>query len=382
MSVLDSIRLMLLIGPAVPLPAPPMLIETLESVEITQGDDGPGGLQMSFALSRGGLLDVLDYTMLLGPLLKPFSRVIVGVTLNGIPTLLFDGVITHRQHAPDTEPGDALVTITCEDVSVMMDLQENRTVHPCLPDMAIAAKLILSYPQYGLIPDLRPPLLSDIPLIIQRVPTQQGTDLDMLRTLARRNGFVFYVDPGPAPMVNTAYWGPPKRLDLSQRALATGLGWDTNVTRLEFAYDALAGTVVSDTAQDSLTGMRFPVETFASTRVPPLALDPGISPLQTNRSSLFDGSSGLDAVQIYARAMARTDLSSDAIVTAKGELDALRYGGALHARGIVGVRGAGFTHDGMYYVKQVTHKISKEQYTQSFTLTREGEAALLPVVVP
>ena len=169
---------------------------------------------------------------------------------------------------------------------------------------------------------------------------------------------------------------------LPQRALATVLGRDTTVTKINFTYDALAGTTVKDTAQDSLTGMRLPVKTFVSTRVPPLALDPGISPLHTNRSALFDGSSGLDAVQIYARALAKTDQSSDSIVTAMGELDALRYGGALHARGIVGVRGAGFTHDGMYFVKQVTHKISAEQYTQSFTLTREGEDALLPVVVP
>ena len=381
MSLLDSIRLMVLIGPTLPLPAPPTLIETLESVEITHRDEGPSGLQMSFALSRGTLLDVLDYTMLLGPLLKPFSRVVVGVTLNGLPSLLFDGVITHRQHKPDTEPGAALVSITCEDVSVMMDLQEKRALHPCLPDAAIAAKIVLQYPQYGLIPDIRPPILSDIPLAVERVPTQQGTDLQMLRTLAARNGFVFTVDPGPVPLTNTAYFGPPKRLDLPQRALATGLGWDTNVTSLEFAYDALAGTTVNDTASDSRTGVSLPVRTFLSTRLP-LALDPGISPLQTNRASLFDGSSGLNAVQIYARAMAKTDRSSDGIVTAKGELDALRYGGALHARGIVGVRGAGFTHDGLYYVKQVTHRISKEQYTQKFTLVREGEDSMTPAVVP
>jgi hypothetical protein len=382
MALFDSIRLMLLIGPTVPLPAPPALIETLYAVEITHHDDGPSGFQLTFWLSRGTLLDVLDYTMLLGPLLKPLSRVVIGITVNGIPGLLFDGVITHREHKPDTEPGDTMMTITGEDISVMMDLEEKRVSHVGLADVLIATKIMLQYAQYGMVPDVRTPLLSEEPVPVQRVPTQQGTDLAMLRRLAERNGFVFYVTPGPAPLVNTGYWGPPNRLALPQPALVVGLGRYTNVTKLEFAYDALRATTIGDTAQDALTGMRYPLQTFASTRIPPLALDPALDPLRTTRSSLFDGSSGLDVVQTYGRAQARTDLSADATVTAEGELDVLRYGQALQARGLVGVRGAGYTHDGLYYVKSVTHKIGQNSYTQSFTLTREGEDSTLPVVAP
>lgn len=382
MALLDSIHLTLLIGPALPLPAPPELMEVLETVEVTHRDDGPNAFQITFNLSRGSLLDTIDFGMLLGPALKPFNRVILIVTFNGVPAVIMDGIVTHRQHAPNAEPGDALVTLTGEDVSVMMDLEEKRALHPCLPDMAIAAKLILSYAQYAIVPDVRPPLAVDIPLPMVRVPTQQGTDLQMLRDLATRNGFVFYVEPGPVPGVNTGYWGPPKRLDLPQRALNFGMGRDDNVTQMSFEYDALAPAGVSDTVQDSLTGARLPVLTFIGTRVPPLALDPAMSPLHTTRKVLARGSGGLNLVQAYGRAQATTDLASDSVVTATGELDAVRYGGALRARSVVGVRGAGYTHDGFYYVKQVTHKISAGQYTQSFTLTREGETSLLPVVVP
>ena len=45
------------------------------------------------------------------------------------------------------------------------------------------------------------------------------------------------------------------------------------------------------------------------------------------------------------------------------------------------LRGAGYTHDGSYYVKSVTHNISKGQYKQSFTLTREGVGAISPTVI-
>ena len=49
---------------------------------------------------------------------------------------------------------------------------------------------------------------------------------------------------------------------------------------------------------------------------------------------------------------------------------------------LVGLRGAGLTYDGFYYVKTVAHSISKGQYKQKFTLTREGTVATTPAVIP
>ena len=69
-------------------------------------------------------------------------------------------------------------------------------------------------------------------------------------------------------------------------------------------------------------------------------------------------------------------------IEGSGELDAARYGSVLRARRLVGVRGAGTTFDGFYWVKQVTHTIKTGSYTQGFRLSREGTGALLPVVAP
>jgi hypothetical protein len=63
-------------------------------------------------------------------------------------------------------------------------------------------------------------------------------------------------------------------------------------------------------------------------------------------------------------------------------LDTVRYGGLLQARGLVGMRGAGALHDGLYYVKRVTHVITKGEYRQNFTLTREGLGTTTAVVRP
>jgi hypothetical protein len=69
-------------------------------------------------------------------------------------------------------------------------------------------------------------------------------------------------------------------------------------------------------------------------------------------------------------------------VTATGKLDAARYGGILRARGTVGLRGAGWSYDGFYYVKKVTHSLRQDEYNQEFTLTRDGLGSLTPVVGP
>ena len=77
--------------------------------------------------------------------------------------------------------------------------------------------------------------------------------------------------------------------------------------------------------------------------------------------------------------MSQTAKSADG-VTATGSLDVLRYGQALKARSLVGVRGAGLAFDGLYYVNSVTHSIKRGQYKQNFTLGRNGLMSTVPNV--
>src|SRR5262245_41377102 len=117
-------HLALLIGPTVAVPAPQPLAEALQSVQVTTSDSGRSGFQITFQAGRGGPLGVADYPLLQNPLLRPFNRVILVVTFGAIPEVLFDGVITHQQLAPSNVAGGSTLTITGEDVSVMMDLKQ------------------------------------------------------------------------------------------------------------------------------------------------------------------------------------------------------------------------------------------------------------------
>lgn len=375
-----GIHLTLLIGPTVPVPAPAPLADAISNVEVTHRDSGRSGLQITFRAGRSGLIGLLDYPLLTTPLLKVFNRVILVVTINVTPRVLIDGIITHQQVSPSDQPGQSTITVTGEDVSVMMDLEEKSAEHPAQDETIIANKLILSYAQYGLIPMVIPPLVLDPPIPIERTPVQQGTDLAFLNQMAARYGYVFYIIPGPAPLTNTAYWGPPVRIGLPQSALTVKMGAETNVDGFNVRFNAMDPTLVEGQIQDRQTNQSIPVQTFASLR-PPLTAFPAWAVNQPNVRKVQFRDSGLNVTEAYARAQGRTDASIDAVV-AEGTLDAARYGGLLQPRGLVGVRGAGYSYDGFWYVKEVTHLIRQGSYQQRFTLSREGLGSTTPVVVP
>jgi hypothetical protein len=283
--------------------------------------------------------------------------------------------------APGDQPGTTRVTVTGEDVSVMMDLEDQSAEHPAQPDPAIVAKLILRYARYGLVPVIIPPKVIDPPIPIERIPVQQCTDLGYIEELGRRNGHVFYISPGPVPGVNQAYWGPPKRISVPQRALAVNFGSNSNVDSIHFNLDALAPERVEGDVQDHRTNQKFPVRTFASLRPPLSAMPSWLVNFSKTRVSRFRETTP-SVVSAFGRAQSRTDLSTDRTVTATGKLDAARYGDILEARGTVGLRGAGWSYDGLYYVKKVTHSLRHNEYSQEFTLTRDGLGSLTPVVRP
>jgi hypothetical protein len=113
---------------------------------------------------------------------------------------------------------------------------------------------------------------------------------------------------------------------------------------------------------------------FAPVR-PPLARTPASALRKTidRRAAPLDNDR---AGQVAATTAGR---AADAI-TATGEVDAGRYGQALRARRLVGVRGVGDSFGGLYYVSDVRHTVSVGSYRMGFTLTREGLGSTKPIL--
>lgn len=403
-------HLTLLIGPTVAVPAPFMLLEALTNISVTHNDRGRSGFQLTFQIGRAGSLDLFDYALVQNPLLKPFNRVVIMVTFNVVPQVLMDGVITNIQFAPSNEPGASTLTVTGEDLSVLMDLHELNFPWPALTDDNVVRLIVLKYAQYAVAPFVIPPVSGNAPSPTEQIPVQTATDFQHILHLAGRQSYVFYIEPGPLPNMSVAYWGPPIRTGLPQKALSFNMGPETNVLSFSGSYNALAPTLVFGTIQDRQTNVTLPVFTVPFSMRPPLALMPALLSQQNFRISLppvtprqaeqatpqaaaaAAGSggrmnsaeartvNGLDYADALARSQAIVEASLENVVTVSGELDALQYGDILRARGVVGVRGVGFTYDGNYYVQSVSHSISKGEYKQRFTLTREGTGSLTPLV--
>jgi hypothetical protein len=395
--VLLGIHLSLLIGPTVPVPVPGTVTEALEGLQVTHNDEGRSGFELTFQAGRSGLSDLVDFPLLASPLLRPFSRVVLVVIFNAMPRVLVDGFITRQQLTPSNEPGRSTFTVTGEDVSVMMDLVEQKFPHPAQDEPTQVLTILARYTALLLLPPvIIPPLQLDVPDPTENIPTQPAmTDLAYINDLAGRLGYVFYVTPGPLPGQNLAYWGPPIRAGIPQPALSVNMGPSTNVDQIGFTYEALAPTTVVDVVQASDVNIPLPVVALTNTRIPPLVAMPSpvfnlpnvrVSTLGTQEppegTAQPHNRGGMKYAQAVLLAQSKVDKSVDKVVTATGELDSLRYGEILTPRGLVGLRGAGFTYDGLYYVKSVTHSIRRGEYKQRFTLTREGVGSITPLVRP
>ncbi len=150
---------------------------------------------------------------------------------------------------------------------------------------------------------------------------------------------------------------------------------------ISFSYDGLAPTLFLGLDQDAETETDIPVATLTGDRVPlaaelPLLFNQGLLKTKVVKTP------GLTAGDALAYVQGMTDRSLDNVLTAQGEVDTLRYGSIMDVPGLVGVRGCGMSLDGFYYVKSVTHSLSRGAYRQQFSLSREGFGTTTPVVPP
>jgi hypothetical protein len=373
--MLDGIHLTLLIGPLpVPIPAPLPLVEALQSVQVSSERERTG-FQLKFSLSKTSLIQL---ALLPGGLLDPMvTRVVVIVTFLGIPQVICDGVVTRHELAPSSEAGQSTLTLTGEDLSVLMDVVEMRLPYPAMPDAAKIGIILSKYAMFGIVPMVIPPLVDTVKSPTEGFESQTETDLSYIKGLASRCGYTFYVEPGPAPLTSTAYFGPDVRIPIPQPALSINMDWATNVESLSFSLDGLSKKITVITVLDPIT-KKIPIPIplpNIDVLNPPL----GLRLTPPAKIVFSDDMANLAPDEAAKKAFGLLRDGADA-VSGNGSLSVPRYGSILRARLLVGVRGAGISYDGLYYVASVTHDLKRGEYKQSFSLSRDGLISQTPVV--
>lgn len=375
--MLKGFYLTLMMGPVIAVPVPQPVTDALTSVQVTTTDGQLSGFQLTFAVSKQSLLNT---TLLPAGFFDPMIRVIIVATINGIPNVLSDGIITRQEISPSDTPGQSTLTVTGEDLTALMNLIELTGLpFPNMPDVAKIALILLKYAVFGMIPLVIPSLFTDVPVFTDSIPPQKGTDYEYMQFLAKRNSYVFYIDPGPAPGANTAYWGPKIKVGVPQPALNINMDAETNVESLSFSLDGKSKEQLIVWVDDPITHkipIPIPIPDVGLLN-PPL----GARPTPPFKVKVLEGTSGLNPIMAALYGLSETTDSSD-VVSGSGQLDVLRYGHVLKARGLVGVRGVGLAYDGLYYVSSVTHNIKRGEYKQSFSLVRDGLLPTVPRVIP
>jgi hypothetical protein len=365
--VTNAIEMTLWVGPVVPIRAPHWVLDALESVKVITKAVGTSGFELNFLMDVDSPLQTLF--LLAGGAIPPVVRVVIAVTVSGTTTVLIDGVMTNHHVGTDVQNGKTTLTVIGEDLTRVMDYFDTSGLpFPAMPAEAQVALLLIKYALFGVVPMIIPSVLIDIPLPIDRIPRQKGTDLKHIRRLADAVGYVFYQDPGPAPGMSIAYWGPQIKVGPVQPALAVDADAYSNVERLQLSFNNDRKIVPIVIIQDSNTKIPIPIVVGDITPLnPPLGAIPPIP----KDIKIIKGAAKWSAMRAALIAMAKAAKSAEA-VTGQGSLDVLRYGRALQVRKLVGVRGTGTAFDGLYYVRSVTHQIKRGEYKQDFELSRNG----------
>lgn len=374
-----GIQMTLMMGPIIPVPAPRVVMDALTGVEVRTSDGAASGFQLTFQFTSKSELNTIfliaaGNTASIG---TPPLRVLLIVTLNGTPQPLFDGVMTNVEVQAGNRGSPGTVTVTGEDLTKVMDMQDfSGLPFPAMPIEARVALLCAKYAAFGIIPLPIPILFPDVPIPIDKIPAQKGTDLQYIRELADDVGYVFYIEPGPAPGTNIAYFGPEIKLGVPQPALNVDMDALTNVESLNFSFDPTKGVLPIVFIQNQLTRVPIPIPI---PNLNPLQPPLGVLPTPISNLKILKDTAKLNPMQAILRGLAEVKKSQDS-VSAKGSLDVLRYGRVLKARGLVGVRGVGVAYDGLYYVQSVTSTLKRGEFKQSFNLTRNGLISITPRV--
>jgi hypothetical protein len=374
--MLKGIDLTLMIGPVVPIPVGRDVLDALEEVQVESPSGGTqAGFELTFSLPKRSPLEILF--LLTGGATIPIVRVVIVVTVGGSATVIMDGVMTHHELRPGAAGASSRLVIKGKDLTHFMDLYElDGLPYPAMPPVVRVLTALAKYASLGVIPLTIPSMVEDLPIPIERIPRHQGTDYAYISQLAEECGYVFYLDPGPLPGTSRAYWGPEIKAGPPQPALNVDMDAHTNVEALSFNFDKEAKEFPVVFIQNQQTKIPFPIPIpDVSPLNPPLGLVPPLPP----KLKFLKDTAQLNPLQAVMRGLAYASQHSDA-VTGSGALDVVRYGHVLKSRQLVGVRGAGSAFDGLYFVKNVTHRIKRREYKQDFTLARNGLVSTVPAV--
>ena len=299
---------------------------------------------------------------------QPFNRVRIEVQVAGAAFVpLIDGPVVGSDARMSGEPGQSMLTVRVQDDSALLNRNDLVAVFEERSDDEIAVQLFGEAPEIaGFEIELTPAPPGGIPA----VQVQRGTSMQLLRRLARRQGYHAYVLPGEAPGQSIGVFKPFTTRNDGLPDLIL-LGEDRNLESFSVVEDALmpasftrASLAIADKGVSDAASSFSDVELLGPE---PAYADEG----RTGKRLLLPG--GDESIDLTQSVTAAAALSTYAF-EATGEVMGDRYAGVLTPYRVVTCRGLNGRLSGDYLIKQVTHTLTRGTYGQSFTVMRNARS--------
>ncbi len=296
--------------------------------------------------------------------LQAFTRVRIEVKVadDGFMPLI-DGVIVGSRYEMSSAPNQSVMTLIVQDDSVQLNRDDKRAL---FEEMAVQDIVSALFAGAGLQADADPAPGGAAP----RVLVQRGTDMHLLRELAKRYGMFVYVRPGPLPGTSIGMFKTP-RFESGTLPAIVLVGAQRNVASFSAQFDALRpvrvqafGVGLADKA-----GVASSADSAAVAALGEIAAHAFTQPALAMLSGAREDQNELDA------AAAAVASRSSWAYSASGELDTDSYPGVLQPYEVVSVRGVGGYLSGDYLVGHVMHVLSASSYRQRFSLHRNARSA-------
>jgi phage protein D len=365
------------------------LYTAVSSLEVEENLDLPAAVQLTLPVTRtdsGDLAYVSDSRFQplvnLAVVVTPGSGTSSGSTISAVAGALgggsgsgpgaqciFDGyILSHKVHL-ETGTTNSTVSIWGQDASWLMNLEEKVKEWVDVTDADVANSI---FGDYGITPaddnttDDSPSHTESGHSLMQR-----GSDIQFLRTLARRNGKVCRVACADKAGQRTGYFARPK-LDgdpVAVLSLNDPEAWTVNA--IDLSWDATLPTAVAARQALFTDNDEDGVSANTSDTGLPLLGDRGLADFTGKPMTVLLAAPVDDGGELLLRA--RSLLRESAwFVRCEGESDLARLGTVLRPGTVVRLDGVGALHSGKYLVWSVQHTITADSHKMKFVLIRNA----------
>jgi len=345
-------------------PVAPEQLERVERITIEQEIDmaWEGRIEMPLHVDEQGNWQDDDEAFM-----QPFARVRVEVRVGSrdfVP--LIDGPIVGFHSSLSSEPGQSSITLNVHDDSIYLNQEDRVSRFEDQTDDQIASELFGEFSDRIASTDVESTPASGSALTPDIY--QRGSAMQLLRSLARRQGMHAYVLPGERPGESIGVFRslPTQSDGLPPLML---LGSERNIEGFTMKFNAQRPAQVS-------------ASTLRITDKEVVTSSSSYDDIDTlGDSSVLQSSSDLSTVILPPRQGEIVDMdqatqaravSSSFAVTATGKTREDHYSNVLSPYRIVTLQGGNSPVSGDYLITRVTHTITRSSYVQSFKLARNA----------